>query len=91
MRSRPDPDYWKELVIDIVDKMRLYGFDKEKLSEFKESSLEVVKEIMSSRRTDLDSLQPIIYDTFNDLPKRSVPAAMTAWDTYFIPFFNNKT
>lgn len=91
MRSRPDPDFWKELVLDIVDKMRLYGFDKEKLSEFKESSLEVVKEIMSSRRTDLDSLQPIIYDTFNDLPKRSVPAAMTAWDTYFIPFFNNKT
>ena len=91
MRSKPDPDFWRALVLDIVDKMRLYGFDKEKLSDFKASSLEVIKEIMSSRRTDLDSLQSIIYDTFNDLPKKSVAAALTAWDTYFIPFFNNKT
>ena len=43
MTGKNDEDFWKEIVLDLVDKMRLYGFGKDKLADFKASSLSVIK------------------------------------------------
>ena len=41
----PDPYFWKDLVLELVDKMRLYSFDVSVLHAFKKSSLEIVSEM----------------------------------------------
>jgi ATP-dependent exoDNAse (exonuclease V) beta subunit len=42
---KPDPYFWKDLVLELVDKMRLYSFDVSVLHAFKKSSLEIVSEM----------------------------------------------
>ena len=89
--SKNDVDFWKDIVLDLVDKMRLYGFGKDKLADFKASSLSVIKEVFASRGLNPDALELQILDEFNALPKRSVSAALKAWDNLFKDFFAKMT
>ena len=89
--SKNDVDFWKDIVLDLVDKMRLYGFGKDKLADFKASSLSVIKEVFASRGLKPDGLESLILDSFKDLPSRSVSSALKAWDNYFKDFFSGMT
>ena len=91
MTSKNDEDFWKEIVLDLVDKMRLYGFGKDKLADFKASSLSVINEVLAPRGIKSVGLESQILDEFNALPKRSVSSALKAWDNLFKDFFAKMT
>ena len=91
MTGKNDEDFWKEIVLDLVDKMRLYGFGIAKLADFKASSLSVINEVLAPRGIKPDGQESQILDEFNALPKRSVSAALKAWDNLFKDFFAKMT
>ena len=89
--SKNDVDFWKDIVLDLVDKMRLYGFGKDKLDDFKASSLSVIKEVFASRGLKSDCLESQILELFRNLPSKSVSSALKAWDNLFKDFFIKPT
>ena len=87
--SKLNPDFWKDFVIDLVDKMRLYGFDSEKLDEFKQSSIEVVEGVYPAYAMKTDELKTIAGDFqayINNLKGSSKKAALKAWNEALAPF-----
>ena len=87
--SKPNPDFWKDLVIDLVDKLRLYGFESEHLESFKQSSIEVVKDVYPAYTMKMDELKNVAGDLqmyINNLKGNSKTAALKVWAEAFAPF-----
>ena len=54
---KPDPYFWKDLVLELVDKIRLYDFDASVFDTFKQSSLELVSEMDNDYKLDVEKLR----------------------------------
>ena len=84
-----DPDFWKDMVLELVDKMRLYGFKGELLETFKQSSIEVVKDVYPAYAMKVDELKTAageLHAFFNTLKSNSQKPAMQAWADDILPF-----
>lgn len=89
-----DPDFWKDMVLELVDKMRLYGFKGELLESFKQSSIEVVKDVYPAYTMKVDELKTVAGDLqtyINNLKGSSKTAALKAWNEAFVPFIEEPT
>ena len=87
--SKLNPDFWKDLVIDLVDKMRLYGFKSESLESFKQSSIEVVKDVYPAYTIKKDELKTVsgnLQTYINNLKGNSKTSALKAWNETLVPF-----
>ena len=85
----PDPDFWKDMVLELVDKMRLYGFKGELLESFKQSSIEVVKDVYPAYTMKTDELKNAageLHAFFNTLKSNSQKSAMQTWADDILPF-----
>ena len=88
--SKLNPDFWKDLVIDLVDKLRLYGFESEHLESFKQSSIEVVKDVCPAYTMKMDELKDVaaaLYDYFDTI-KSKAKSAIPTWNDIFVPFID---
>ena len=86
--SKLNPDFWKDLVIDLVDKMRLYGFESGLLENFKQSSIEIVKDVYPAYTMNIDEMKnaaAALYDYFDSI-KSKAKSAMPTWNEIFVPF-----
>ena len=84
-----DPDFWKDMVLELVDKMRLYGFKGELLDSFKQSSIEVVKDVYPAytmKKDELKNAAGELHAFFNTLKSNSQKPAMQAWADDILPF-----
>ena len=85
-----DPDFWKDMVLELVDKMRLYGFKGELLENFKQSSIEIVKEVYPAYTMKVDEMKDAaaaLYDHFDSI-KSKAKSAMPTWNDIFVPFID---
>ena len=85
-----DPDFWKDMVLELVDKMRLYGFKGELLENFKQSSIEVVKDVYPAYTMKVDEMKDAaaaLYDHFDSI-KNKAKSAMPTWNDIFVPFID---
>ena len=85
-----DPDFWKDMVLELVDKMRLYGFKGELLESFKQSSIEVVKDVYPAYTMKVDEMKDAaatLYDHFDSI-KSKAKSAMPTWNDIFVPFID---
>ena len=88
-----DPDFWREMVLDLVDKMRLYGFEKKVLDEFRQASVEVIEEVYPVYPLDKDAVNSAageLLSYFEGLTKVK-DSAMKAWDNVFLPFLKKQS
>jgi ATP-dependent exoDNAse (exonuclease V) beta subunit len=77
------------MVLELVDKMRLYGFKGELLEGFKQSSIEVVKDVYPAYTMKTDELKNAageLHAFFNTLKSNSQKPAMQAWADDILPF-----
>lgn len=92
--SKLNPDFWKDMVLELVDKMRLYGFKGELLESFKQSSIEVVKDVYPAYTMKVDEMKTLAGDLqtyINNLKGSSKTAALKAWNGAFVPFIEEPT
>ena len=85
-----DPDFWKDMVLELVDKMRLYGFKGELLENFKQSSIEIVKDVYPDYTMNVDEMKDAaaaLYDYFDSI-KGKAKSAMPTWNDIFVPFID---
>ena len=85
-----DPDFWKDMVLELVDKMRLYGFKGELLENFKQSSIEIVKDVYPAYTMKVDEMKDAaaaLYDHFDSI-KSKAKSAMPTWNDIFVPFID---
>ena len=85
-----NPDFWKNLVLDLVDKMRLYRLDADLLDTFRRSSIEIIKEIFPSYTLNDDELKnaaDALLAYFKTIKAEKTSAsAMKIWNDAFVPF-----
>ena len=89
-----DPDFWRDMVLELVDKMRLYGFKSELLESFKQSSIEIVKDVYPVYTKKDDELKIVARDFqtyINNLKGNSKTSALKAWNVAFVPFIEGPT
>lgn len=90
-----DPGFWRELVLELVDKMRLYGFDGSDLENFKKSSLELVKELFptySLNKSDLSASGTDLLNYFKTIKlQKTREGALKLWEDSFKPFIDDPT
>ena len=88
-----DPDFWKDMVLELVDKMRLYGFKGELLENFKQSSIEIVKDVYPAYTMKVDEMKDAaaaLYDHFDSI-KNKAKSAMPTWNDIFVPFIDEQS
>ncbi|MBR5836066.1 MAG: UvrD-helicase domain-containing protein, partial [Bacteroidales bacterium] len=86
-----DPDFWRDMVLELVDKMRLYGFESGLLDSFKQSSVEIVKDVYPAYTMKMDEMKNAAGELlafFNTLKKTSQKPALEAWSEVFVPFID---
>ena len=86
-----DPDFWRDMVLELVDKMRLYGFESGLLENFKESSIEIVKDVYPAYTMKMDEMKNAagaLLDYFDSI-KTKAKSAMPTWNEIFVPFIDN--
>lgn len=83
-----DPLFWKPMVLDLVDKMRLYGFDQVKLKQFKQSSEELVKEIYPAYTLNLAEFEDAVQDikAYYAAKKKEKP-----WNETIMPYAETRS
>ena len=85
-----DPDFWRDMVLELVDKMRLYGFESGLLENFKESSIEIVKDVYPAYTMKMDEMKNAagaLLDYFDSI-KTKAKSAMPTWNEIFVPFID---
>lgn len=86
-----DPDFWRDMVLELVDKMRLYGFESGLLDSFKQSSVEIVKDVYPAYTLKMGEMKNAAGELlafFNTLKKTSQKPALEAWSDVFVPFID---
>lgn len=92
--NKPYPDYWKDIVLDIVENAGVYGFGEEKLKSFKEASVDLSSDVLKHYEINNDELASAagaINDDFQTLKGNSRTAALKAWSNFFEPFLSDQS
>lgn len=90
-----DPDFWRSLVLELVDKMRLYGFDRTSLDAFRKSSIQLVEEIFPLyviKSEELDKAAGEFLENIKGINnKNTVGTALATWSSAFEPFLKEQS
>ena len=88
LATLPDPDFWKEPVLKLVESLRLYDMGIDCLDDLERSSKEIAEEVFAEYSLDMNKLTSAAAELKQhlDAEKRAAKSAQAFWTDQVAPF-----
>lgn len=89
LATLPDPDFWKEPVLKLVESLRLYGMGVECIDNFEQSSKEIAEEVFAEyayEKSRFDAAAAELKGYLDNVRGRAAQTAQAFWTDKVAPF-----